>query len=72
VVPRRQRGAHTWENVVAACSRCNLRKAGHTPAEANMKLVREPRAPQPNPYRMLQNYVILEEWRPYVPWSVIS
>ncbi len=25
VVPRRQKGAHTWENVVAACSKCNLR-----------------------------------------------
>jgi 5-methylcytosine-specific restriction endonuclease McrA len=69
VVPRRQRGAHTWENVVAACSQCNLRKAGRTPEEANMKLVRLPRAPQPNPYRMLQNYVILEEWRPYIPWT---
>lgn len=72
VVPRRQRGPHTWENVVAACPRCNLRKAGRTPAEASMKLMKEPRAPQPNPYRMLQNYVILEEWRPYVPWSIIG
>lgn len=72
VVPRRQRGAHTWENVVAACPKCNLRKAGRTPAEASMKLIREPRAPQPNPYRMLQNYVILEEWRPYVPWTIIG
>jgi 5-methylcytosine-specific restriction endonuclease McrA len=69
VIPRRQRGAHTWENVVAACSYCNLRKAGRTPEEANMKLVRLPRAPQPNPYRMLQNYVILDEWRPYIPWT---
>jgi 5-methylcytosine-specific restriction endonuclease McrA len=69
VIPRRQRGAHTWENVVAACSQCNLRKAGRTPDEANMKLIRQPRAPQPNPYRMLQNYVILEQWRPYIPWT---
>ena len=69
VVPRKQRGPHTWENVVAACPRCNLRKAGRTPAEANMKLLRDPKAPQPNPYRMLQNYTLLEEWRPYVPWS---
>jgi 5-methylcytosine-specific restriction endonuclease McrA len=69
VIPRRQRGAHTWENVVAACAQCNLRKAGRTPDEANMKLVRQPRAPQPNPYRMLQNYVILDEWRPYIPWT---
>ncbi len=70
VVPRRQKGAHTWENVVAACSRCNLRKAGFTPEEAKMKLFREPRAPQPNPYRMLQNRVILDEWRPYLPWAL--
>ena len=69
VIPRRQRGAHTWENVVAACSSCNLRKAGRTPEEANMKLVRLPRAPQPNPYRMLQNYAIMDEWRPYIPWT---
>ncbi len=70
VVPRRQKGAHTWENVVAACSKCNLRKAGFTPEEAKMKLVREPRAPQPNPYRMLQNREILDEWRPYLPWAL--
>ena len=50
VIPRRQNGAHTWENVVAACNRCNLRKAGHTPAEAKMKLRTVPRAPDPNPY----------------------
>ena len=70
VVPRRQKGAHTWENVVAACSRCNLRKAGRTPEEANMRLKTEPRVPQPNPYRILQNRTILDEWRPYLPWSV--
>ena len=72
VVPRRQHGAHTWENVVAACSRCNLRKAGRTPAEANMILVKQPKAPDPNPYQILQNRTILDEWRPYVPWSVIA
>ena len=72
VVPRRLHGSHTWENVVAACSRCNLRKAGYTPEEAKMKLNREPRAPQPNPYRMLQNRVILEEWRPYLPWAIAN
>ncbi len=69
VVPRRQKGAHTWENVVAACSQCNLRKAGRTPEEANMRLKTQPRAPQPNPYRILQNRAILDEWRPYLPWT---
>jgi 5-methylcytosine-specific restriction endonuclease McrA len=70
VVPRRQHGPNTWENVVAACSRCNLHKAGRTPEEANMRLKTEPRTPQPNPYRILQNRTILDEWRPYLPWSI--
>ena len=70
VVPRRQHGPHTWDNVVTACTRCNLRKAGRTPAEANMKLFKVPRAPDPNPYLILQNRVILDEWQPYLPWAV--
>lgn len=69
VIPRRQNGSHAWNNVVAACSRCNLRKAGRTPVEARMKLVKEPKAPDPNPYLILQNRSILEEWRPYIPWN---
>jgi 5-methylcytosine-specific restriction endonuclease McrA len=70
VIPRRQHGAHTWENVVAACSGCNLHKAGRTPAEAKMRLSTIPRAPDPNPYLILQNRVILEEWKLYIPWSI--
>ena len=69
VVPRRQHGPHTWDNVVAACGRCNLDKAGRTPEEANMKLRRIPTAPQPNPYRILENRTILDEWRQYIPWQ---
>ena len=68
VVPRRQDGSHTWENVVAACNRCNRHKAGRTPAEANM-LAQEPRAPDPTPYLILQNRTLLDEWLRYLPWS---
>ena len=70
VIPRRQKGAHTWENVVAACSKCNLRKAGFTPEEAKMRLLSIPKVPQPNPYRMLQERTILDEWKPYLPWAL--
>ena len=70
VIPRRQQGAHTWENVVTACNRCNLYKAGRTPAEAKMRLGTIPRAPDPNPYLILQNRIILEEWEIYIPWSI--
>ncbi len=72
VVPRRQHGPHSWDNVVAACTRCNLKKAGRTPAEANMKLARPPKAPDPNPYMVLQNRTILEEWQPYLPWEIAN
>lgn len=44
VVPRSRGGVSTWENLVACCYDCNHRKGSHLPAEASMKLMREPRA----------------------------
>jgi hypothetical protein len=35
-----------------------------------MLLKTVPRAPDPNPYLILQNRALLDEWLPYVPWSV--
>ena len=46
VVPRSRGGAHTWENVVASCRRCNLRKGNRTPKEAGMALEASPQAPR--------------------------
>ena len=42
VIPRCQGGKSTWENLVAACRTCNGKKAGRTPEEAGMKLIRRP------------------------------
>ena len=36
IVPRSRGGQTTWENVVAACSPCNLRKGNLTPQQARM------------------------------------
>ena len=44
VVPRSRGGLSTWENLVACCHFCNRRKGNQLPIEANMKLIREPRA----------------------------
>ena len=45
VVPRKQGGVTTWENVVVACVRCNQKKGGRTPAEAGMTLRCKPVKP---------------------------
>ncbi len=45
IVPRSRGGAHTWNNVVASCRKCNSRKENKTPEEAGMRLRRRPGAP---------------------------
>jgi Restriction endonuclease len=45
VIPRSRGGTHTWENVVAACRRCNAKKENRTPQEAGFTLARRPFAP---------------------------
>jgi 5-methylcytosine-specific restriction endonuclease McrA len=45
VIPKAQGGSHTWENVVAACERCNSAKGDRTPIQAGMPLQIKPRAP---------------------------
>lgn len=35
-----------WTNIVTSCKKCNSKKADQTPSEANMKLLRNPFAPQ--------------------------
>lgn len=69
VIPRHKGGEYTWENVVSACVACNRRKAGKTPEQAGMKLLRPPSPPRGNspfyiPYHYLQSQHV---WRKYLP-----
>jgi 5-methylcytosine-specific restriction endonuclease McrA len=68
VIPHAQGGGSTWENLVAACRKCNARKADRTPLEANMKLLRQPRAMTIHTSRafMRQTGVDEEKWRKYL------
>ncbi len=45
VLPRSRGGQTSWENVVAACRPCNMRKGDRTPEEAGMLLAKRPRRP---------------------------
>lgn len=74
VRPRAQGGADTWENLVCACVRCNARKGGRTPEQANMSLIVRPVRPKRNPMIALrlgqQKY---ESWKAFLDnayWSV--
>jgi 5-methylcytosine-specific restriction endonuclease McrA len=67
VVPRSRGGMSAWENVVCSCHRCNRLKGGRTPAEAGMRLVRQPRRPQWTPF-MTETYSLrrYKEWMPFL------
>lgn len=70
VVPKWAGGPHTWDNLVACCRRCNLKKADKTPQQAHMKLARKPRRPHFIPYLALPTYLRAhthEDWRDYLP-----
>lgn len=45
VIPRAQGGKNTWENVTAACRRCNGKKGNRTPEEMGWVLHRKPYRP---------------------------
>ena len=69
IIPRFRGGDHSWENVATACIPCNHRKAGRTPKEASMTLLREPRSPRPNPYHLFHQRTLQEEWLQFMPWA---
>ena len=46
IIPRSRGGQDTWENLVLACTACNLKKRDRTPEEAQMPLIKKPVAPR--------------------------
>jgi 5-methylcytosine-specific restriction endonuclease McrA len=70
VIPRFRGGMTTWENIVVACTRCNQRKGGRTPAEAGMRLLSTPRRPDKSFNRRRMTLVwengMPQSWRSYM------
>jgi 5-methylcytosine-specific restriction endonuclease McrA len=46
VVPRSRGGETSWENCVAACIRCNAKKANRTAREVGLSLLQRPQMPR--------------------------
>ncbi|NJN52944.1 MAG: HNH endonuclease [Gammaproteobacteria bacterium] len=55
VVPRSRGGRDTWDNVVAACRRCNHRKGSRLAHECNLELIALPYVPNFAEYLALIN-----------------
>jgi 5-methylcytosine-specific restriction endonuclease McrA len=72
VVPVAQGGRKDWENIVTCCVTCNRKKGGRTPAEARMKLLRQPRRPDSAPAIRITIGLrqAPESWRDYLYWNV--
>jgi 5-methylcytosine-specific restriction endonuclease McrA len=66
VVPRSRGGTHTWDNVVAACRPCNVRKRDRLLPETSMRLRRRPRAPLGASWSILASGSVPEHWGPYL------
>jgi 5-methylcytosine-specific restriction endonuclease McrA len=64
IVPLSRGGRNSWGNTACACLRCNGRKGDRTPAEANMKLLWEPKTPRTS-YLVLGGDVPVS-WKKYV------
>ena len=69
VIPRSRGGGDTWENIVAACVCCNVKKGSRTPQEARMPLRHLPRQPYSSLYFEVTKHLksgMHQEWQKYV------
>jgi 5-methylcytosine-specific restriction endonuclease McrA len=66
VVPRSRGGTHTWDNVVAACRRCNHTKADRSLAELGWALPHPPRTPSGAAWRLLGTRSLDPRWRTWL------
>jgi 5-methylcytosine-specific restriction endonuclease McrA len=73
VIPRSRGGRTTWENIVAACSPCNLKKGGRLPEQAKMRPAQLP--VRPTMFELNErgrafppNY-LHESWQDFLYWD---
>ena len=73
LIPRSHGGKTTWQNVVTACSPCNLRKGGRLPQQCGMVPAQTPFKPDMktlhrNGRRFPPNY-LHDSWQDYLYWD---
>jgi len=73
VIPRSKGGQTTWENVITACSPCNLKKSNKMPSQAKMHPFNKPYKPSAhdlnnNGRKFPPNY-LHESWTDFLYWD---
>ncbi|MDG1116928.1 MAG: HNH endonuclease [Flavimaricola sp.] len=73
VVPRARGGVTSWENVVAACSSCNLRKGSRSLRQSGMTLRKPTRQPSAEELRNMGRKFrpghLHDSWMDYLYWD---
>lgn len=66
ITPLSQGGLDVWNNVAAACRRCNNHKGGRTPEQASMQLIAIPFTPTYAEYIYLKGRRVLADQMQYL------
>ena len=66
IIPRSKGGASTWENLVTACKKCNIKKGSKTPEQVGLKLRKEPRKPRFTELIRMQSESSSKAWNAFL------
>jgi 5-methylcytosine-specific restriction endonuclease McrA len=72
VIPKSRGGEHSWDNVVAACRPCNVRKRDRFLDETSMVLRRRPCAPRDLSWVTVAVGSVPDHWEPYLSPTTLS
>lgn len=72
VVPRSRGGSHAWDNVVAACRRCNTAKRDRLLAETSMRLHHPPQEPDRLSWVRATVPRVPQQWEPWLGRTSLS
>jgi 5-methylcytosine-specific restriction endonuclease McrA len=64
VIPRSKGGKDTWNNLVCACTTCNVKKGNKLLKDTNMKLKNKPKVPFNTVFLEIEKTKV-EEWKPF-------
>ena len=74
LIPRSHGGETTWENIVTACSPCNVKKGGKTQSESGMKPFNIPKIPTMMDLdkcgRSFPPNFLHESWMDFLYWDI--